>query len=354
MPTVEIYGQDVDFPDSMTKDELNSAVSKAAQQLGTQSEPTNPIKKAWNALKIPEQMSSSGLNQLASMVPKPDPTGNLPMDIIKGTPRIAAETLAKTAPGFVSRGSLVASAAIPALKLAAPAVRALGRGLGSQLEEASGIAPKAKGALQAVFNDPNLLTEKGVEEAGQTYNAAKEAAGSTARLTTELTKTLGKIPDNNEVVSKAMELAEAKDLNPSEAQLARKAVDAMWKSKQYPKEVIDSMRTLFDNIAKSDQGISAADSLYARAVKASVLRNFLPQNKYGGTSAFKTLLLLFGGGNPLKTVADVTLFSPAVQGGASAALGGAARQIANPLMNSRALSAALMNILKSKNYQTQP
>src|ERR1019366_9700998 len=74
------------------------------------------IGKGWDFLQKPEQMSRQGLQQIAGMIPEGKITGNLPMDVLRGTPRIAANTMAEAAPGFVSRGALLTAGAMPVAK----------------------------------------------------------------------------------------------------------------------------------------------------------------------------------------------------------------------------------------------
>src|SRR3990167_199115 len=78
----------------------------------TETPQTGIIQKSWNALGKPEQLSREGLTKLSGMVPNPEPTGNMAMDIMKGTPRVIGDTLAETAPGFVSRGSILTAGAL--------------------------------------------------------------------------------------------------------------------------------------------------------------------------------------------------------------------------------------------------
>lgn len=299
-------------------------------------------------LQVPEQMASEGLkgltnigvsgqNKLAALTKFPigsEPTGNLPRDIIFGTPKIVGETLAETAPGFVSRGAILSAAAGPVLQALGKPVNVIRQGIERELESASGIGPKAEGALEAHYQDPSLLFSKGREAAKEIYGAAKQAAGSSEELTNELL-------NHKEVIEKAADLLKEGNLNPSAAQTARKSVDALMNSRQYPKETLLRFRNMFDQVAKSNENLSEADRVFQRATYADAIRHLLPQNKYGGTSAFKTLLLM---ASPTRYGEAITLplLSPMLQGIGAAGAGIAARAINNPGFRTT-LAAALSN-----------
>jgi hypothetical protein len=142
--------------------------------------------KVWNDLKIPEQMSRSGLNQLAGMVPQGNVTGNLPMDILRGTPKIAADTLAQVAPGFVSRGAIATAGAAKGVQAAGeiPGVSSglglAGRSLANIMEKIIGIPAKN---TEALFQNPSaMITAPTEAKVSAAYNASEVPGNITPTL----------------------------------------------------------------------------------------------------------------------------------------------------------------------------
>ena len=310
MATVEINGNLVDFPDDLTPEQLQQAVASAAQQMGGQQpDERSLMRKGWDALAVPEQKSRDGLNMLAGMVPKPEPTGNLGMDLLKGTPRIAAETMAEAAPSFVSRGALLAGGAAKLAGGMAPLAKPILRAIGKQGEELSGIAPKAEGALEAAYKDPTLIFAKGKKAAGAAYEAGKAELEAGANIFKGMYK-----PE--QILDKAKDyLAKGGTFEPAEALIVRKAVDSLMKSGRYVKDELMAIRNVVDPMAKASSNISAGDVAYQRGVKAEALRNIFPQNKYGGASGFKTALATaMAQMGPVGKTLMAPLFSPITQG----------------------------------------
>lgn len=313
------------------------------------------MSRAWDALAVPEQKSREGLKMLADYVPSPASTGNMPLDILRGTPKVVADTVAEAAPGFISRGALATAGAARMAGEVAPLAKMILRGAGRQAEELSGIAPKAAGSLEAAYKDPTLIFSKGKQAAGQFYEAAKDdlnAAKDTFRA-------VGTSPEGDVVMGKTANilsreyrpeviLAKAENfvrnggkLDPSEALEVRKAVDALIRKKgNIPTELL-KMRDEYDAIAKTSNNLSTADTLHQRGIQAQALRNIFPQNKYGGGSAFKVLLmdLLHKTGNVGKAAS--LLLSPAALGTAATGAGVIARQALGPLSSSPTLAMAL-------------
>jgi len=306
-------------------------LSKIGSLLGT----------GWESLTIPEKKSREGLKMLSEMVPKLEPSGNLPLDVLKGTPRVAAETLAETAPGFVSRGSILTAGLLKGAQKTAPAVKAIVRGGGKQLESASGLVP---GSLEAAYKDPSLIFSKGKEAAKPLYEAARKELPKGANLFEGMWK-----PE--EIVDAAQKhISKGGTLEPSESLIARKATDALLKSKRYVKDALMELRNTFDASAKSSENIKMADPLFRRGIMADALRNFLPQNKFGGASAFKMGIAPalaglggFVGGPPGAAAggaAAAMALSPAVQGGAATVAGILGRNVVAPLVGNPALAVA--------------
>lgn len=288
------------------------------------------IGKAWDALAVPEQMSKQGLGQLAEMVPKPEPTGNLPMDLIKGAPRIAAESVGEAAPGFVSRGSILTAGASKALGVATPLVKAVGRGLGTQMESLTGAVP---GSLRAAYNDAKLMLAPGKSAAKPLYEAAKDELPEGANVFKGMYK-----PE--QIVDTAKDyLGKGGKLEPAEALIYRKAIDSLSKSGRYVKDELFAMRGEADAMAKESDAIASGDKMYQRGRFADSLRNILPQNKYGGTSAFKIGIMaaLEQMGIPGKIA--LAAMSPAAAGVVSTGAGITARAVGPIVTNPQAAVA---------------
>lgn len=296
-----------------TDDEIRAAVSSSSAKAETKSGFLR------TALNFPEEKAREGLTTIAQAIPSGEPTGNLPLDVLRGTPRIAAETLAETAPGFVSPEAIVTGGALRAGKLAAPLIKSGGKLAARGLEALSGLEHKTPGVLTEAAKDSTLLFGKESKTAKQFYEAAKAEAGEF-----NIFKGMFK-PD--EIVETAKKyIANGGILEPSEALMYRKAIDKLFKSGKVVKDELIAMRAEADAIAKQSENIRKADPLFARGLRVEALRNFLPQNKLGGSSAFKT-----GIGAVLGPL-GATL-SPLVQGIGATATGVGARlasRIAGP------------------------
>lgn len=312
-----------------TEAELNQIFSSVAPaQAQSQQPQSSPslLNQGWNALQIPEQKSREGLQMIAQAIPNPAPTGNLPLDLIKGTPRIAADTMAEVAPEFISRGSMVTAGALKGVKAALPAIRAVGRGAARAAESISGLEYKTPGVLKEVFNKPKLLFAPGKEKAE--YEAAKKIGG-------EVRESLLQIPEKSKMVKKALQMAEKGGLNPTEALEARKELASI--KKQVTGEFFRKATDKFNEIAKPVYG--EADTAYKEGIKAEALRAVLPVNKGGGTSIAKTTLATF------MNKALLPAMSPIVQGATAASLGAVAKAVA-PIINAPAKSAAVIQVAK--------
>jgi hypothetical protein len=354
--------------------------ARAEQEQGKSQPKPGLMRRGWDAFKWPEQKSQEGLNMIAKMIPEGKITGNMPMDLLRGTPRIAANTLAKAAPPMVSRGSLMLGGGLKALKYVpevGQVMGGMGRGLGRQLESASGIAPQAEGALESAYKDPSIMFGRGKGAVSQMYKSVisklqpqnaermsqmireEQEALQAKKLASTRNYLLGKTPQiepvsqpstvgeikslKNEIqprrmVIKAEKLADKGVLNPDDALEARKELDPLIRKGKIVKSKGLEMRAKFDRIAKT--AFAEPDSAYQRAMKSEALRNILPQNKYGGASPFKAMLLKLTGG------AAAPLLSPALQGAGSAGLGMAERGIVNPMMAKPTLSMAAMALRK--------
>lgn len=320
------------------------------------------LQRGWDALAVPEQKSREGLQMLAGMVPKPEPTGNLPLDIIKGTPRIAADTMAEAAPGFVSRLSLLTAGGAKVAGEMAPLAKTVLRSIGTQGEELSGIAPKAAGALEGAYKDPTLIFSKGKKAAGQFYEAAKDeanAAKDTYKATSmngggvvnmeKAPSVLANLYKPEQILDTANEFVKGGGkLDPAEALKVRKALDILLKSKQAVPDELYRMREEYDALAKASDNISSGDAAYQRGMKADALRNAFPQNKYGGASAFKLGIMTALENMGLPGKAALLAISPAAQGMAATGAGVMARQVLAPVVNHSSIAMALAAALSRR------
>lgn len=317
----------------------SSPINKSNQE----AENKSFFKKAYDILSIPEQKSKEGLGMIEDVTNKiPQSfTGNLSRDVAVNTPGVLAQSVAKTAkviaPGFVSPLAVAGYAAAPAIGAAGRSLAPFAKGIANQLEQASGIAPKAEGALTEAAKDASLIFSKSKKMASPLYDAAKNEA------TTNLFKGMYKPEQIMDTAISHME--EGGKLLPKEALTARKAADSLLNSKRYVKDELVQIRNLLDKIAKGSENISEADSIYKRGRMAESLRNIFPQNKYGGASPFKMMMAGLAK-NPLGLAGDVSLFSPIVQGAGATVLGIAGRAISNPKQSYQLL--ALLNALKKE------
>ena len=344
MPTIDVKGHLIDFPDNLSPDELNKAVGSAAEQLtdiggDTTASPEGEkglIRKGWDALAIPEKKSREGLRMLADFVPNPEPTGQegfiskavraaIPLtdiipqgtmgDLARGTPRIMADTFAEAAPPFVSRGSIVTTGVLGGAKMAAPLVKAAGRQIAKGAEAISGLEYKTPGILTQAANDSSLIFAPGTKKAGEKFAEIMDKS--------KIRPSFGRATNPGEIIQEAMKAADDGSLTPQEAVIARQTLDSI--KKTVPRFAFNNMRDVFDSVAKTIS--KEADAAFSRGVKADALRNLFPQNKLGGTSIAKSALGSIAGVGPLVAM------SPMAQG-VVATLMGLARGPAGALISS--------------------
>jgi hypothetical protein len=286
--------------------------------------------KAWDAMQVPAQMSQRGLQTMADAVPEPEVTGNVPMDVIKGTPKILANTMAQAAPQFINRASLLTAGAGQAIKGAVPLAKAVGRGVANQAEQITGAVP---GSVSAAFKDPTLIFAQGKKAAGPLYEAAKAEMAPGESIFAGMYK-----PE--QIVDAARTyLDKGGKLEPAEGLVYRKAIDSLAQSKRYVKDELMALRSEADGIAKGSENIAKADPAYQRGRMAESLRNILPQNKYGGASAFKMGIMaaLDQMGAPGKLA--MTAMSPAAAGITATAAGAGTKAIAPIVRDPKAANA---------------
>lgn len=309
----------------------------SAPELRTALQSDHPV---WNSLQVPSQMAERGLQPLTSGVlgalPILAPTGNTTLDVLKNTPRIAAETLATAAPAMINRTSILTAGAADALGAVAPAAGAVGRGLARQLESISGAEP---GSVSAAFKDPSLIFAKGKAAASPLYEAGKAGMGDQASLFE------GMIHPQQVVDTAQAYLAKGGTLEPAEALTYRKALDVLGRSRNVMKDALIPMRQEADAMAKASPDIAAGDAAHQRGRMADSLRNLMPQNKYGGASAFKMGIMaaLEQMGIPGKAV--LAALSPAAAGVAATGAGIASRAV-SPVATNPGLAVALQDLYK--------
>lgn len=253
---------------------------------------------AWNALTVPAQKSSEGLNKVADMysLMQTAPTGNKVKDIALNAIPIMGEsgmrTLGKVAPEFISRGAMVTGAVAPALGMAGKGIRAIakpvGRWGGAQLEDLAGMVP---GSLREAYRSGFGAFKGGKKAASPLYDAAKDSRGM------NLFKGMYK-PE--EIVDKAREtLSKGIQLTPTEGLSYRKAVSSLMKSGRYVKDELVAMRAEADAIAKSSKFIKEADEVHQKGMMAESLRSLLPKTAQGKSSSWKTMMAGLSGMSPL-------------------------------------------------------
>lgn len=331
MPTIDIEGELVDFPDDLPPDQLEQAVASAAQQMGKVKSP-GLMRKGWDALAVPERMSREGLKMISDAIPEqPIQSESAALNFIGGVPRVAAETLGEAAPGFVSRASLLMGGAAKAGQKAAPAVKAMMRSIGKQGESVSGAVP---GALEAAYKDASLMGSKGKQAVSKMYEASKAKSGP-------IRPELAKISDKRQAVDEALKFADDGTLTPLEALEARKELVKIKKS--VPNTYFRYATDKLNAVAKTVFGVD--DAAYQRANMAESLRNVVPQNKYGGASAFKMMLMKLASDEGMGGKLISLAMSPAVQGAAATGAGVAARNVISPLAANPRVASAAANAL---------
>lgn len=203
-------------------------------------------------------------------------------------------------------------------------------GLFRQLESASG---GMKGSLSEQFKTPSLMFSKGTGAAKPLYQQATKDLPYEQTIFKGLTKP-------QDIVDKAVGIIEKSGkLEPQEGFIARKSLDQI--KKKLSSDAFDYYRKTFDNAAKANEDIATADPMHRRGMMAESLRQLLPQNKYGGTSAFKTTIGAMGG--PFAA----PVLSPAVQGAMAGGMGMAARTPPKAI-------AALLQYLRSRKNNENP
>lgn len=381
MPTIDINGSLVDFPDDLTPEQLQSAVASAASQMGggqqgrpsmaeevstvVQGVPSRPMTSPAGMVKrlamdtiLP--FSGGGLKRMAN--PMPGQFGPLrtlqdigeqfpPVQELAGqaADKLSESRLGQLAPiptaaagatGYAlshilprkltpseAAQNIGAEGAGMGVKMLRRPVAALGRGIARGAEGISGLEYKSPGVLSEAANDSSLMFGPGKQEAGKAYE--KLSGIESVR------DSIGRATSAQGVIDEGLKAIDDGSITHTEALVARQAVDKAKNS--LPKYTFNNLRSLFDDVAK--KVAASADEGYKRAVKSEALRLLLPVNKSGGTSIAKGFLGTIAG------VAPAMAMSPAVQGGAATLTGIAGRQVFGETIP--AARAALSNLLST-------
>lgn len=287
--------------------------------------------KAWDALKIPAQMSQRGLNSIAGAMPNPEFTGNLPMDLIKHFPKVEAEIAAEAAPGFINRASIVTAGASKLLGAFGKTLSPIGRGLATQAEDWAGIRPE--GSLTEAAKDASLIFAPGKKAASPMYEAAKTTGGIADKLR--------RIPGKAKFLRVADKLADQGALPPENALEGRKIAGKLLDkgggvfTEDYLRGLVDK----FSAIAKSNENIAAGDVAHRRGLMANAIRSIAPKNVGGRASPFKVAeAMALAHLGPLGKAVGL-MFSPLALGLGATGAGIAGRVAANPAASVAALQA---------------
>lgn len=284
--------------------------------------------KASDLLDKPEQLAREGLTSIADAVPsfdlsKPAAGGseftrNITQNakLIGNIPKFAAETLAETAPEFLSKEALLTGGTLRGVKASAPAIKTAGRFVGQTAENLSGLGSRVPGVLAELTNRPGLLFAPGVEKARKAFQNAKQGLDP-------IRDDLKKIKAIGAFVSKSVDLAKKGTLNAVEALESRKALDMI--KKRVSPVFFREAREILDGIAKTK--FSGADKVFQDAIKADSLRRALPIGKGGDVSQVRSIgSFALGGGQLLAGL------SPILQGATASGVG-VARKLATPFIN---------------------
>lgn len=306
MPNVDINGTVVSFPDDMNPDQLKQAVSSAAGKIPKQSMLSRGLGSYMTMMGKEGGYGSNPAGKLFSMVQKPFQKAGeaTATGIAQKFPNIPPQIPAGigTAMQMIPTAATMANPEGPAagMKVQPP------EGLLRQLESASG---GMKGSLSEQFKTPSLMFSKGTGAAKPLYQQATKSLPYDQTIFKGLTKP-------QEIVDKAVGIVEkGGKLEPQEGFIARKSLDQI--KKKLNSDAFDYYRKTFDQSAKANEDIASADPMHRRGMMAESLRQVMPQNKYGGASAFKMGIV------PLLSTLGASVGGP-VGAGAGAAAGSAA------------------------------
>lgn len=348
MAFIEVNGVVIEFPDNLSPDQLNQAVSSAAQQMGGQPQERGAVGNAWEALGEPERVSRQGLQAATDLIPQPPPevmakmTGNPIVDFARGGreatligAKAGMQALTDVAPTFISAPSLLTGGVLGGVKLAGKlATSPLGRAVGGKVadvaEGISGLEYKTPGVLKEAAKDASLFTGPGTDDISPLYKKLVESG--------RIRPSFARSTDAKSLVDEALAAVDDGSLTPEEGLIARQTLDGIKRS--IPKYAFSQMRETFDTIAK--KATAGMDAAFRKSVMSDALRTPFPVNKGGGSSIMKGAL-----GAVSKTL---PFMSPMVQGATATGIGAISRAAANskPFTVGSAIGASLDRMRKKK------
>lgn len=283
--------------------------------------------KIWDSMGVPAQTASKLLNVAANAVPEGTNTGNVPLDVTTGIPKVLVNTLAQALPGFVSRGAMLTAGAAKGLQAAAPLADAVG---GMVAKAGEGISGAIPGSVKSAWNDASTMFSQGKKAAQPLYEAAKQEVPEGASIFSGLWRP-------NDIIKAGQEyLAKGGQMEPAEAFTFRRALGVAADNPNNIPDELYKMKDEADTVAKQSTNIAQADPLYQKGLYGQSLRNILPVNKSGSTSVMRGAMM--AGLSKLGTLGKVASvgMSPAAIGGAATIGGLVSRPIGavatNPLL----------------------
>lgn len=291
---------------------IQTQIAQLKQQKQSAPEEKGMLRKTWDALDVPRQKAKEGLDMIAKAVPSAEPTGNVVRDVALNAPKVMAETMAETAPGFVDRTAILTAGAGLAAKGAGKLAGKVVPKVAPTLEKGSGLRP---GTLNEAYKQPGMIIDFGA--AGKAKKLYNEAKGGLEPIKGSVRSTA-----HPRVVDNALKSLALNKLSVAEAFEARKSVRAMKASKAYNMDKITQYEDLFDDVidsaGKAGAKVNEADKLYRRGMLGEQMRNISRLNKNGTTGPISAGIMA-------KIPLLAPLMSPALQGGAVSAAGGAAQ-----------------------------
>lgn len=286
------------------------------------------IPKRNSILDKPEQLSREGLTLIAKAIPSPIPTGNRVRDVALGTPKVVAETMAETAPSFVSKEAMLLGGAgkfAPhAFRVVKPMANFAGRNVAKLGRAFTGVPEEN---ITALFQKPGLLFSKTKAGAQKIYKKAVNKLGGNKPSTLDEA-----LEAPRKTVRSAFKKLDDGSITPLEALEGRQAIDELIRSGRSGRrltKLIEQRRKL-DLIVKSDKGLANADRVTSATETISPFRNMFPRTANNKAGIFRTAGMLGSGymgtrenTNPWLAALLTAGFSPLAASGAVASAGAA-------------------------------
>jgi len=322
--------------DDFSKEETKTSTEKKSVTGGLFGTFIGENSETLRKARIPQQVVS-GVSEGMMDAIEPE-TQSVALNALLRTPQTIASFGADRVSDFVSPENVVTYGALKGAQSASPAIKAVGRAIGSGAEKLSGLGYKTPGILAEVTNNPGLPFKPGVEAANETYAQMVDP--------TQIRESMKVVLGKKEFVEQAIQFAKDGTLTADEALIARQGLDQI--KNTVPRPVFFNVRDILDNIAKTK--FAGADEARTIASKAEALRNVFPLNKGGTPSRLGQLVqgasVVGAKFNPY-ALATAPLISP--RGQALVASGiGIARKVAAPIMKNPSLSAYIASIMANK------